>query len=906
MMLIAYLVSITVNKGYEKQCLETRRFFKSLPNENDFNTKKSVIKSLIHGKKQKQQSFEFYLFDLLQKVISLEKNLGNDKEIINILKYKEIINLYSKKNYLEKHMIEITKKENGENEIRRNKPKLNRDVQMIIDKLEGKENDQDIFVVLKEIYFLVNEELKLFIDEEYENDVVVDKDLEKLIIEKEKNLKKKEEMIKKEKAEYIKKSTEIANAKEKMLNFYQSIIDYYKQKDILDKINDYPHPENEMVTEKDLSDYFSDMIIYEKFDEENVLLKIDCKTLFKEVKELLKLKDFSEIHDFYNKTFKIKDGEGKIDQDSHKELVKNFDMKLKEYNEKLKKYQDKVEKNIKNENEPKNLTLKKLKTFTKNSKTDTTTIEGKLEFLKKYKENKTDLILKEDEIKELVIDYGIAAQEIKYLKEKKKPENFIIPEKIIFELENKIEIAKMELDVEDLLKKDLNIKDLLKSYEMEIDQKNNEIKNYEKRKEKIEKTGKEGEKNKRLVDIEENIKKLQNEINDIEENIKRCDDAKKLYEMESFLEFIYLKKSIGLILNIKLAYILARLQNMSESQSLKCFSMPQISFYIFKMIKSGFITHQKTFIEEFIKNNGDNERQKKFIIYNYMVTGNIDYVHCQIDQLKENKIDFDRFLKNFAINYTIFINYLKDKSNFGDQTEKKSLLKMDMKEISTEIYFLLELDWEKLKYSFYYSERNTIQTIFYEINQIIICAFPFLFMIPFLNNMMVSIEWKIYELVRNKIMKKVNLIKDKMHKKSLIDVNKHKKEEEIIIDDLLDNFENIQKKQNEQKNLIDNLKKKIKNNIEEKKKKIDEFNNFLNEYATIDIESDHIHNYKLDLNILKNVEGHYMENKSGGNFNFEVFDSVNVFIDKEHVNIQYIDIYLIHNNIEPFDEKKII
>ena len=53
-----------------------------------------------------------------------------------------------------------------------------------------------------------------------------------------------------------------------------------------------------------------------------------------------------------------------------------------------------------------------------------------------------------------------------------------------------------------------------------------------------------------------------------------------------------------------------------------------------------------------------------------MVTGNSDYLHFQLAQLDSEKIDFQQFLKNFTVNFTIFINYLKDKSNFADKIEK--------------------------------------------------------------------------------------------------------------------------------------------------------------------------------------------------------------------------------------------
>ena len=79
------------------------------------------------------------------------------------------------------------------------------------------------------------------------------------------------------------------------------------------------------------------------------------------------------------------------------------------------------------------------------SKKERIGIDDKLKFLKNYKENKEKLILKEKEIKELVIAYGISAQEIEYLKEKEEFNNFIIPEKILTELEEKIEVAKIEL-----------------------------------------------------------------------------------------------------------------------------------------------------------------------------------------------------------------------------------------------------------------------------------------------------------------------------------------------------------------------------------------------------------------------------------------------------------------------------
>ena len=62
-----------------------------MPQETDFESKKIIgLKALIQG--QKQQSFEFYIFDYLDKIISLEKDEGiNNQEISSMEKYKKEI-----------------------------------------------------------------------------------------------------------------------------------------------------------------------------------------------------------------------------------------------------------------------------------------------------------------------------------------------------------------------------------------------------------------------------------------------------------------------------------------------------------------------------------------------------------------------------------------------------------------------------------------------------------------------------------------------------------------------------------------------------------------------------------------------------------------------------------------------
>ena len=71
-----------------------------------------------------------------------------------------------------------------------------------------------------------------------------------------------------------------------------------------------------------------------------------------------------------------------------------------------------------------------------------------------------------------------------------------------------------------------------------------------------------------------------------------------------------------------------------------------------------------------------------------------------------------------------------------------------------------------------------------------------------------------------------------------------------------------------------------------KTKKEQEFINFIEEYGSI--KNDHVNIYKLNVNVLKNVEEHYMNNKSGGNFNFEIFDSVSVYKHNDYIDVDNI------------------
>ena len=93
---------------------------------------------------------------------------------------------------------------------------------------------------------------------------------------------------------------------------------------------------------------------------------------------------------------------------------------------------------------------------------------------------------------------------------------------------------------------------------------------------------------------------------------------------------------------------------------------------------------------------------------------------------------------------------------------------MDVREITTEIYFFIDIDWSFIN-NYNSKEKETVKALLKNINDNIICAIPFLSMVPFLSSMMLSIEWKIYGLLKARIMNKMDNIKQKAHNEILID-----------------------------------------------------------------------------------------------------------------------------------------
>ena len=128
--------------------------------------------------------------------------------------------------------------------------------------------------------------------------------------------------IVKEKKEYKFMKRSIKDEENKIKIFYEEIISHKDLEKILEKIKDFPDPKDETITEENLSYTEMEKEYLDHTENDNTLskTKIEGEELFRETKKLLKIKNLSEINDFYGKIFKNKDNDV---QENHIVMVQN-------------------------------------------------------------------------------------------------------------------------------------------------------------------------------------------------------------------------------------------------------------------------------------------------------------------------------------------------------------------------------------------------------------------------------------------------------------------------------------------------------------------------------------------------------------------------------------------------------
>ena len=176
----------------------------------------------------------------------------------------------------------------------------------------------------------------------------------------------------------------------------------------------------------------------------------------------------------------------------------------------------------------------------------------------------------------------------------------------------------------------------------------------------------------------------------------------------------------------------------SVEQNKGCFSLSQISYFVFLLFKTNVIAKQTRFLEGFF-DQMDERLSKEFVVFNYMLFTPQDYVDDLLERYKstysvnapmleeEDRKSF--FTKDYIMNYTIMINFYKDMTEFGAASTGvvqrssnfvKSLLNLAMTYLNGNLDTIEEKGMEKVV--------DFLTTVVTE-------AFSFLSVIPFAEDL---------------------------------------------------------------------------------------------------------------------------------------------------------------------------
>ena len=265
-----------------------------------------------------------------------------------------------------------------------------------------------------------------------------------------------------------------------------------------------------------------------------------------------------------------------------------------------------------------------------------------------------------------------------------------------------------------------------------------------------------------ILEIEEDIKKIKIACSGCSEEysifLNYLKKVENYINLERFVNYLEIKNIINEILSEKLGSIFAKLQKMENNE--KCFSLPTLSFHIFKILKTNMVFYQKTFLDSFLK-NFDFEQKKKFILYNYMISNNKSYGIDQINKLKANSEESDQkkiikkqeiFIENFTTNFSLFVNIIKDQTSFSNQIVREDTQILNFTTIGDLILSIVRIP---VDYGLGDLEGNikkeTVDKIFFLINSLIYTSLPFLKFIPYFDRILKKLENQIYIYVKGMI-----------------------------------------------------------------------------------------------------------------------------------------------------------
>ena len=787
---------ILENTLREKQCIYLQKFFHSFPNETEVvNELPSFFRKIFTNPIINLNSFENWTWVLMREIINQEPDL---KEISNYEAYKRITKKLPKQGSLaESKLTNVLRTSNYSINLFKNNHSFFKD-----------SNEDLVFSQFNLLYEGVVKELKdnLSLSANGEDKLQksvrnIDEETIKLIkIIKEKYFLLKNQVILFEKSKMtVFDHMNALGTKEVLIkdaDKFKSISDF------IDNLKNYPSPEQEIIineenkSQNQMNDFYEFFLKAKSFganfEDPNlkpIFLEVEQK--FGDLREVKKIIDQEQIFISYKKLLK----EGENEDTTEKEIRRTeFNRNLQIFKNKMENFIPKIKDSILN-----NQIYIELK-----NKNSIKYLQGDYnKTLKSLKEIKIKIKNFINEIKNKVFELRRLSLTRKLLEIRIHKKDFVFPNNVFIDLQ--IELKNVRITQ--------NYLEGISNFDIQ-----NQIININESLNRLEET----------PENEDNIVFLENTIIKFENYLK-------INKMQYIIDLLLIRNDINETMSWKFGKIIGRLQNMPNYK--KCFSLPNLSLFIFKMMKTNMIHYEKSFLESFLNTYTDFEKQKKFILYNYMISNNREYGLKAIKELEININDKKKkdFIENFTVNFTLLLNIIRNKSTFS---RNEISTKIEPIVIAKNIFQMINIDYEKVTSKDNDIQKKAILIILNKINNILLVVLPFLNLIPFIKFFLKHIEYLILKTIFMIIKKLVGGAKGLV--KSVL-------EETITIKDF--DFE------------------KLVNNLDE-----------------FDSDQD-VPNFDVDMGKILNIEENYLAKTEGNNFDFESFDSSDNFISSYHLDV---------------------
>lgn len=214
--------------------------------------------------------------------------------------------------------------------------------------------------------------------------------------------------------------------------------------------------------------------------------------------------------------------------------------------------------------------------------------------------------------------------------------------------------------------------------------------------------------------------------------------AKQIYLLGKKLEITDQINEIELYIDEKLGKVFAEVQMLNQGYS--CFTKAQISYGIFAMMKTNIIIKDTQFLTTFLQTL-DYAFAKQFIIFNYSIFSNHDFVHDLLDSINDQKNHMTlltkklqhKFIDIYVNNFCLLLNLYKEYTEYGNKSEEENIKTIG---IGRRIGRMLGITTEKL---FGLSKDTMYNEYFAFVAAQLLQMIPFLGNIPFLTSALATI-----------------------------------------------------------------------------------------------------------------------------------------------------------------------